>query len=148
MVRPTVFGAEEMIASRFGRLEPDDPVTPLARQYVGLDAERGHEEAVDHVLASHRQLDAAPERHMQFVDLTLAAGVLKPPHPLLGRDVDLHRLFRRAVDPVIKTRAPDEYPQADQKRDADPCGLERERRGGLRRNLSGRAAAVFDREIN
>src|SRR5262245_55996373 len=114
MVRPAIFGAEEMISPAFGRLEPGHPVTTLAWQHVGLNAERGHEETVDYVLARHRQLDAAPDRHVQFVDLALAARVLEAPHPLLGRDINLHRLFRRAVDSVVEARAPDEDPHADQ----------------------------------
>src|SRR5262245_2258854 len=86
--------------------------------------------------------------HVQFIDLALAARVLEPPHPLLGRDINLHRLFRSAVDGVINARAPDEDPQADQERNGDPGRFEWERRNRLRWNFSRRATAVFDGEID
>ena len=57
----------------------------LAGQHVAFDPEGWDEEVVDDVLGRHDQLDRRVDRHVQRVDLALAAGVLDLPHPLLCR---------------------------------------------------------------
>ena len=96
VLRAAVFGAEQMIGAGLGGVEPRDGVA--AGQHVLLHAEGGDEEAVNHVLRGHDQLDVAADGNVQFVDLALAFGVLDLPHPLLGDDVDFGRVAgRRAL---------------------------------------------------
>jgi hypothetical protein len=67
------------------RLEPQLRVA--ARDDVGLHAEAWHEDIVNDVLGGHDQFDGTADRHVQLVDLALAAQVLKLPHPLLADTV-------------------------------------------------------------
>ena len=77
-----------------GFVASNQTVGVAAGHRVLLDAERGHVEAVDHVLGGHGQLHRAADRHVQLVDLALAVEVLHLPHPLLADDVDLQRVVR------------------------------------------------------
>src|ERR1700688_1165612 len=75
-----------MIATGHGGLEPHGGVA--AGQHVLLDAECGNEEAVNHVLRGHDELDVLSSRNVKFIDLALAFHVLNLPHPLLGYDIN------------------------------------------------------------
>jgi hypothetical protein len=63
---------------------------------------------VDDVLRGHHQLDRAPDRQVQRVDLALSAPMLDFPHPLLADDVDPQGLRRRLEQPNVEVRAPNE----------------------------------------
>src|ERR1035438_225285 len=76
-----------MIAPGYGRFEPKRGVA--SGQYVLLDAKCRDEEAVNHVLRGHDQLDVLAGGDVQLIDLALPLHVLDLPHPLLGYDIDL-----------------------------------------------------------
>ena len=61
----------------------------------------------------HDQLDRRVDRHVQRVDLALAAGVLDLPHPLLGDDVDLQGIAGRLKLADVDDRSPDEQAEED-----------------------------------
>ena len=105
VLRAAVFGAEQVIGAGLGGAEPCDGVA--AGEHVLLHAEGGNEEAVDHVLRSHDELDVAANGNVEFVDLALAFGVFEFPHPLLGDDVDFGGIagWRAAFE--IDDRAPE-----------------------------------------
>src|SRR5262245_11485147 len=100
MLRAAIFSAEQMVSARFCRLEPRHRVT--AGHNVGLRAESRNEVRVNYILAGHGQLDTAAGRYVQGVDLTLAIGVLRAPHPLFTRNEDFQRLLRWGIHLVIK----------------------------------------------
>ena len=100
MVGTTVLGAERLIAASLGSVEPQLRVAP--GQQVLLDAQGREIQAVDGVLGDHVQPHGAPHRHVQRIDLTLPAGVLELPHPLLGDYLDLHRIDRWRADLVVQ----------------------------------------------
>ena len=105
VLRAAIFGAEQVIGAGLGGAEPGHGVA--AGEHVLLHAERGHVEAVDHVLRSHDQLHVAADRDVQFVDLALAFGVFQLPHPLLGDDVDFGRVAGRRAALEVDDRSPD-----------------------------------------
>ena len=129
----TELAAKNVEAAEPRRLEP--LLRVAARHHVLLGAEGRHVEIVDHVLGGHQETHRATHRHVEFVQLALALGVLDVPHPLLADDVDLQRIGvgRWDFQPVIEGRAPDEETHRDHQRDGAPYefdfpGLEVERR--------------------
>ena len=143
--RPAVLGAEEMVRPRHRRLEPGLGVA--AGQRVLLHAERRHVEAVDHVLRRQQHLHRPRDRHVQLVDLPLAAQMLELPHPLLADAVELERVGRRRVREEEHVRAPDVREEKDDERDDAPGDLEPVRAVDLRRTLVAGTPAVADREV-
>src|SRR5208283_4223767 len=105
VLRPAVLGTEQVVGARLGGVEPEGCIT--AREHVLLDAEGGHEKAVDHVLRGHDHFDVAADGHMEFVDFALASLVLEFPHPLLRDGVDLGSILRRGAFMEEDHRAPD-----------------------------------------
>ena len=102
MIGAAVLGTENLVATRFGGVEPKLRVTP--RQQVLLDAQGRKVKAVNHVLGDHVQPHRAPNRHVQGIDLALAAGMLEFPHPLLGHHLNLHGIHRRRAHFVVELR--------------------------------------------
>ena len=88
----TVLATEKVISSRRGGAKPQGCVA--AGQNVLLNAKRGNEKTMDHVLRSHDQLDIFVHRDVQFIDLAHTLHVLNLPHPLLSHDIDLGRVLR------------------------------------------------------
>ena len=147
MLGAAVFGAEQMIAPRLRRFEPDGGV--IAGHHVVFDPKRRHKEAVDDVFAGERELDRSPDRDVQGVDLPLSVGMLKLPHPLPADDEDLEGILRRARQGEIDVRAPEEGDHREDQRDHDPGDLEGKVVGNRRRwRLVFRATAVLDREVD
>ncbi len=105
----TVLGAFDLVSAGVGRFEPHRFVS--AGQDIVLDPECRNKEAVDHVLRGQHQPDGLVDRHMQRIDLALAARVLDLPHPLLADDKDFEITGRRLVKPDIDHRTPDEEHQ-------------------------------------
>src|SRR5678816_437861 len=93
-----------MVGAGPSRMEPCDGVA--AGKNVLLDAKCRDEEAMDHVLRSHNDLDVAAGGNMQRVNLTHAFGMLKLPHPLLGNGINLHCVTGRRSLPEVEDRAP------------------------------------------
>ncbi len=93
VVGAAVLGTEQVIVPRRRRLEPHGGIT--IRQHVHVNAEVGHEKAVDHVLRREQHLDGPPGRDVQLVDLALPFRVLELPHPLLALAVDHGGIVRR-----------------------------------------------------
>src|SRR5579862_5162223 len=110
-----ILGAEKMIGAGLDGTEPRDGVT--AGKHVLLHAERGDEEAVDHVLRGHDQLDVAADRDVKFVDLALTFGVFELPHPLLRDDVDFGGIAWRRATLEVDDRAPGEDHHENKERD-------------------------------
>ena len=90
MLGTAVLRAEEVILPGLRRLEPDRAVP--AGNRVGLHAEGGDVEIVDHVLGRKRHLDGPAKRNVERIDLARAVGVLEAPHPPLAGRVDFCRL--------------------------------------------------------
>ena len=143
--RAAVLGAEQVIGARHRRLEPRLGVA--ARHRVLLHAELGHEEAVDDVLRGEEDLDGSRDRHVQLVDLALAAQVLELPHPLLADTIDLEGVGGRGVGPEVDVRPPDVREEEDDQRHYRPRDLEPIRAVHLRGPFVAGAAAVADREV-
>src|SRR5262249_3893381 len=99
VVGSAILSAEQMIGARLGRLEPQ--VRVPARQDVSLDPEGRDVKVVDDVLGGHHELHGSAGGNVQGVDLSLPAGVLKMPHPLLAGDVNLKAVVRGAGDVEI-----------------------------------------------
>src|SRR5260370_42367479 len=106
MIHSAVFRAEAMIPTNLRRFEPFGRV--LAGHDVSLDAKRRDENVVNHVFSRHDQFDLLADGHMQFVDLALAGGMLKLPHPLLTDDVNLSGVLRWTILGKINFSAPRE----------------------------------------
>src|SRR6266498_1113176 len=114
MIHATVFGAEKMITSRFGRFEPFAGV--FTGHDVGLDAERGHKYIVNYIFARHDQFDLAANRNMQLVNFALSRCMLELPHPLLAYNVNFQSILRRPILGEIDLRSPDENTHGDDER--------------------------------
>ena len=104
MSGPAELSAEEMEDARLGR--PEAGLDIPARQDVLLDAKGGHRERVDDVLRSHVEPHRLVHRHVKRVDLARAVRVLDLPHPLLGDNVDLHRVARRQEAATLRSTPP------------------------------------------
>src|SRR3546814_4061136 len=85
-----------MISSGACGREPELRIAP--GKHILLQPERGHIQAMDHVLARHRKPHGIAYRHMQHIDFRLPIGMLELPHPLLGDDADRQRAFGRSEE--------------------------------------------------
>ncbi len=94
------------------------------RQHVHLDAQRRQVEGVDHVLRDHVHDDVLADRHVQVVDLGLAAGMLELPHPLPADGVDLQPAGRQRLVPHEELRPPGEEEQREQEGPDHPGHLD------------------------
>ena len=99
-----VFRAEQVISARLGSAKPFHGVA--AGQHVLLDAKGWYVEAVNHVLRGHDQFHVPSDGYVQFVDLTLAFGVLEFPHPLFCHDINFGGIVRWGAFLEIHDRAP------------------------------------------
>ena len=79
---------------------------------------------MDDVLRRQHQPHGLADRHVQRIDLALAAGMLDLPHPLLADDIDFEVAGRRLVEPDIDAGAPDEEPRKAHKRRGGPADLQ------------------------
>src|ERR1700674_325595 len=98
-----------MIAAGLGGIEPERGVA--AGQHVLLEAECGDEEAVNHVLRGHDELDILSGGDVELVDLALPLHVLDLPHPLFSNDIDFGRVCGRSALLEKYDCAPDEESQ-------------------------------------
>ncbi len=122
VARTAVLRAEDGIPPRRHRLEPHGGVAP--RDHVLLHAELGHEEAVDDVARGHHQPHRAAGGHVELGDRARARWIGERPHPLLGRDVHVHRPLGRDAEPHEEVQAGDperqeEHPEPDQSGDLE-----------------------------
>src|SRR5690348_3855100 len=99
MLRSAVLRTKEMKRPNLRRLKPDRSIT--AGDSIQVYTKRRNEKAVYHVLRSDDEFDGLTDRHMQRIDLTLALGMLKLPHPLFTDNVDLERAGRRSCSAEI-----------------------------------------------
>src|SRR5579863_882473 len=126
VIRPTVFGAKNVIAARFGCFKPVSLVA--AGHHVMFETKRRNIEAVEDVFAREREFYRPAGGHVQLIDLALAVGVLDFPHPLLSDHVDIERILsRRRVVLETEFGSPSEHHQHHQERDHAPYDFERER---------------------
>ncbi len=141
-----ILAAEKMVDADGVGAKPERRVP--ARDHVGLDAHRGHEERMDDVFRRHLERDGLPARDVKFVDLALAARVLDLPHPLLADDIELHRAGGRSRGGEIDVRAPREDAEDEHQRNDDPRNFENRRVAlDVPPDLSRRFAVVADHEI-
>src|SRR5579862_1461710 len=105
MLGAAILRTEKMIGSRNSGFEPSKDVT--VRQDVLLHAECRHKEAVNYILRNQRDLHIATDGNMQSIDLSLTAGMLELPHPLLANAINFQRIHRRTFHVVVDDRAPD-----------------------------------------
>ena len=132
-----------MVRAGLRRGEPFRGVAP--REHILFRAKGGDEEVVDDVLRSHDQLHGLPEQQMQFVDFPSAIWVLQLPHPLLGDDMDLAGIRRRARHAEIDHGGPDKDADEHQQRGARPGDFEAER-SARAPGVCRRAGTVADAE--
>src|SRR5450631_3268150 len=111
-----------MIAAGQGGLEPERGVA--ARKYVLFDAECGDEEAVNHILRGHDELDVLADGDVQLVDLALPFHVLDLPHPLFGDYVDFRSVGGRRAFLEVDDGTPDEEGQHHKERNDRPADFE------------------------
>ncbi len=132
-----------MIAAGLVGGEPHGVV--MARHHIVLDAQRGDEEAVDHVFGRQRDLHWPAYGNVQFVDLALAARILELPHPLLAHHVNIHRVGRGNGVQKEDLGAPPEEGEHHQEGDDGPGDFQPQRAvDGLRNFIA--AAPVLDRK--
>ena len=145
MSGPAELSAEEVEDARLGRPKAGLDIPPW--QDVLLDAKGRHRERMDDVLRSHIEPHRLVHRHVKRVDLSRAVRVLDLPHPLLGDNVDLHRVaWRQKLRHFVRPGPPKQHQESEQS-GAGPSDLEfmlDERRQGSA--LGGRAAPIADRE--
>src|SRR5687768_10479972 len=144
MVQSTVLSTEEMVHSRFRRLEPKVRVSP--GNDVDLCAKCRNRKVVKHVFGRHRQLDAAAHRNMKLVYLTLTRLVLHLPHPLLADDVDLHRILGHLILVVVNDRTAEEYRHGYNEREERPTGFQNHRSVDLGTGSKLFLFTIFERE--
>ena len=101
---------------------------------------------MNHIFGRHRDANRTIDRNVQLVDLALSGRMLKFPHPLLARRVDVQRIVRHPREPEVEPRAPNERGHEEDERHDDPCGFENLRRLLLLGQLVVRAAAIHDRQ--
>src|SRR5712664_2505113 len=82
MIRAAILLAEKVIAAGLGGTEPHGVV--VAGNNVHLDAKGRDGKIVNNVFAGKDELDVAPDRDVQFIDLAEASGLLDFPHPLFS----------------------------------------------------------------
>src|SRR5215469_676226 len=104
MLGAAVFGAEQVIGSGARGMESDSSIA--TGKHVHLYAKGGNKKAMNDVLRNQRDLDIPADRHVQFVDLSLALWMLELPHPLLGRAIELQRIYRHTAVFEIDNRPP------------------------------------------
>ena len=141
---PQVLGAENLVDARLGRFEPD--LHEPAGHNVGFDTERRYREIMNDVLRCHDQLDRAPDRDVQLVDLALSGRMLHFPHPLLADDIDVERLGRRVGHREIYFGAPQENDDRDEKRNHGPAELQQQPAMNLCADLIGMPPPESDGE--
>src|SRR6202521_1475612 len=122
VIRATILRTEEMVAAGLGGAKPHGVVVP--GHHVHLHAERRNKEIVDDIFAREDQADVAPHGDMQLVDLLQAVGLLRLPHPLLGDDVNIERIERRAAKVYVDDSAPAEHGHGQNQGNDHPHGLE------------------------
>ncbi len=122
MVGAAIFGAEQVEGAGLRRFEPGLDVA--ARQHVLFDAEFWHEEAVDHVLAGHHQPHRHADGNVERIDFARAVGMLKLPHPLLGDDVDFHRILRHVELLGVERGGEPEHEDEDEQGGDRPADLD------------------------
>src|SRR5262249_40046449 len=123
VARAAIFSAEQVIAPRCGRFEPDARVS--TGHDVGLHAEGRYEDVVNHVLGRHDEFHRPAHWHVQLVDLSCAAEWLELPHPLLADDVHVFGVGWRRGHREEHAGAPKEDYERDEQRDDRPGDLER-----------------------
>ena len=80
---------------------------------------------MDHVLRGKDEAHILADRHMQFVDLALAAGMLDLPHPLLADDIEFEiRCRGRFVQPDVDLGAPGKQHEKGEERARRPGDLD------------------------
>src|SRR5439155_18838633 len=92
----------------------------LAGNHVGLDAERGNKDVVNHIFRSHDQFDLAADGDVQFINLALAGRMLKLPHPQFADDVNFQGILCGSILCKIDLSAPQEDRRRDAQRDYRP----------------------------
>ncbi len=70
MLVAAILGAENMIGTHLGRLEPERCISP--RQYIGFDTEGGEIEIMNNILRDHRHLHLLADGHVKLVDLPMS----------------------------------------------------------------------------
>src|ERR1041385_1188880 len=101
MVEATILRTTQAVSPGLSGLEPESDVTAGTWNHICLDAESRHKEAVNHIFAGKYQLNLPTHGYVEFVDLAPSVRVLKSPHPLLGRYVNIHRIGGVAIDVKI-----------------------------------------------
>src|SRR6266567_2625342 len=146
MFGAAVLRAEQMVRPRYSRLEPCEHI-PIG-QNVLLHAKRRNKKAMDHVLGDQRDFHWTPNRHVQFIDLTLAAGMLELPHPLFADAIDFQRVCRRAFHVIVNLRAPGKNHHRDAQRNDRPHDLQQGRPVDLLRFALRRPSVLDGKEKN
>src|SRR5260221_4918235 len=85
---------------------------------------------------------------MKLVDLTLAAGMLELPHPLLADAIDLQRVGGRAFHVIVDHRAPYKNHHRDAERNDRPYDLQQSRAMYLLRLAFGGPSVLDGEEKN
>src|SRR3990167_900186 len=93
MTHTAVLGAENIECPDFGGSKPELGVS--AGYQVLLHAERGNEEAVEHVLGLHNEPDGPVVLHVKFVYRLLAVVIIKRPEPLLSLNANFYGVLGR-----------------------------------------------------
>src|ERR1041384_4376164 len=96
------------------RLKPQRPVLP--GNGILLHAKYWKIKAVDDILRRERQFDRSIDRHVQFINLTPAFGMLHLPHPLFADDIDILGAVGRRFSVHVYLGAPDKHDERDHER--------------------------------